>query len=277
MDRLLDERPLPGERPDPYAAIPELYDLEHEGLADDVELYRQFAYATGDPILELACGTGRILVPLARDGHRVTGIDLSRPMLDRAREALSANAEAPPFHLVAGDMAGAATAPGGPFGLVIIGLNSLLHATDPDEQRRVLAAARAACRPDGQLIVDVLNPSPEGLQQLAGTALDGAWELPDGSRVMKTSDRSISSADQTIATTMWYDVVAPDGALRRRVTGFELRWVYPSELLLMLELCGWRETQVYGSWELDPLTDSSERLIVVARPAPDGGPGSGIR
>ncbi|HEV2527611.1 MAG TPA: class I SAM-dependent methyltransferase [Thermomicrobiales bacterium] len=267
MDRLLDERPLPGERPDPYAAIPDLYDLEHEGLTDDVELYKQFAYASGDPILELACGTGRILVPLARAGYRVTGVDLSEPMLDRARDALESIVGVPDYHLVALDMANAASAPGGPFGLVIIGLNSLLHATDADEQRRVLAGARQACDDQGQLIIDVLNPSPEALQQLAGTALDGSWEMPDGTRVMKTSDRKISSADQIIATTMWYDVVAPDGTMRRRVTGFELRWLYPSELLLMLELTGWQDIQVYGSWELDPLTDTSERLIVTARPA----------
>lgn len=268
MDRLIDERPRDGDRPDVYAGIPELYDLEHRDFIDDVDLYRQFAYATGDPVLELACGTGRVLAPLAAAGHRVTGTDRSEPMLGRARVALARVPDAPPFQLVVGDMTEAAAAPGGPFGLVIIALNGLLHATTSEEQRRVLVAARQACDPRGQLIVDVLNPTPQHLAALGGTALDGTWELGDGTLVMKSSDRRVSPSEQTIATTIWYDLVAPDGMMRRQTTAFNLRYVTPAELLLMLELSGWVDFEVYGSYDLDPLTDESERLIVTAQRTP---------
>ncbi len=270
MDRLLNERPIGMERPDAYAAIAELYDLEHAGFDDDVEMYRQFAYATGDPILELACGSGRILAPLAVDGHRITGLDRSGPMLERARLAMAEIDPTPAHHLIEGEMAAAATANGGPFGLVIIGLNSLLHAESGDEQREILTAARQACDPRGQLIIDVLNPTPEHLQALSGTALDGQWELPDGRRVMKFSDRRLSSAEQTIATTIWYDILGPDGAVRRETTGFTLRYLHRTELLLMLELAGWVDFEVYGSYDLDPVTDSSDRLIVTAQRTPSG-------
>ena len=74
---------------DPYAEIPELYDLEHADFADGVAFYQQFAEVIGDPILELGCGTGRLLQPLAAAGHRVTGIDQSAPMLARAHEHLA--------------------------------------------------------------------------------------------------------------------------------------------------------------------------------------------
>ena len=270
MDRLLNERPIGVERPDAYAAIAELYDLEHAGFDDDVEMYRQFAYATGDPILELASGSGRILVPLASDGHRVTGLDRSGPMLERSRLALAGIDPAPEVCLVEADMTAAATATGGPFGLVIIGLNSLLHAESGEEQREILAAARHACDPEGQLILDVLNPTPEHLQALSGTALDGQWELAGGRRVMKFSDRRLSSADQTIATTIWYDILGPDGTVRRETTSFTLRYLHRTELLLMLELAGWVDFEVYGSYELDPVSDSSDRLIVTAQRTPTG-------
>ena len=62
---------------DPYAELPDLYDLEHAGFSDDVELYLRLAEVVGDPILELGCGTGRVLAPLAAAGHRITGIDRS--------------------------------------------------------------------------------------------------------------------------------------------------------------------------------------------------------
>ena len=74
---------------DPYAELPELYDLEHAEFTEDVDLYLRLAEVVGDPILELGCGTGRVLAPLAAAGHRVTGIDRSRAMLDRARATLS--------------------------------------------------------------------------------------------------------------------------------------------------------------------------------------------
>jgi hypothetical protein len=54
------------------------------------------------------------------------------------------------------------------------------------------------------------------------------------------------------------------GALTRRATTFDLRYVYPSELLLMLELAGFVEWQTYGTYELDPFTDTSPRFIVTA-------------
>ncbi len=268
MDRLLNERPLGSAQPDAYATIAELYDLEHARFDDDVEMYRQFARATGDPILELACGTGRILAPVAADGHRVTGLDRSAPMLDRARVALAGLESPQAYHLVEAGMTAAATVTGGPFGLVIIGLNSLLHAKNEEEQRAILSAARQVCDARGQLIVDVLNPTPEHLQSLAGTALDGQWELPDGRRVMKFSDRRVSSAEQTIATSIWYDIASPDGAIRREATSFVLRYLHPSELLLLLELCGWVDFEIYGSYDLDPLTDASDRLIVTAQRTP---------
>src|SRR5919107_6264760 len=75
---------------DPYAQLPELYDLEHAGFTEDIDLYLRLAEVVGDPILELGCGTGRVLGPLAAAGNRVTGIDRSGPMLDRARSMLHA-------------------------------------------------------------------------------------------------------------------------------------------------------------------------------------------
>ena len=63
---------------DPYAELPELYDLEHAGFTEDIDLYLRLAEVVGDPILELGCGTGRVLGPLAAAGHRITGVDRSQ-------------------------------------------------------------------------------------------------------------------------------------------------------------------------------------------------------
>ncbi|HKG27025.1 MAG TPA: class I SAM-dependent methyltransferase, partial [Thermomicrobiales bacterium] len=151
---------------DAYAEIAELYDLEHDAYDDDVDFYLNFIEAVGDPVLELACGTGRLLTGIAEAGYHVTGTDLSPAMLDRARARIAEVGRQELVDLRRGAMTAAAEAPGGPFGIAIIALNGLLHVTDPGEQRAVLAAARKALDPRGLLLIDVLNPTPETLRAL---------------------------------------------------------------------------------------------------------------
>src|SRR5579884_37698 len=206
----------PAPTPEPYADIAELYDLEHEAFADDVDLYLNLALATGDPVLELGCGSGRILVPLAAAGHRVVGLDRSPAMLRRARAAVQAAAVADRVTLVEAPMTEAARAPGGPFGIAIVALNGLLHLPTLAEQRAALVAIRQALDPRGQLVVDVFNPTPETLRAFDHTvAHEGTWWAANGERVDKFSARRVSPAHQSIDTDLWYDRLAPDGTIRR--------------------------------------------------------------
>ncbi|CAA9546534.1 MAG: hypothetical protein AVDCRST_MAG19-302 [uncultured Thermomicrobiales bacterium] len=254
---------------DPYADLPELYDLEHAGYVDDLDLYLNLALVVGDPILELGCGTGRLLVPLADAGHRITGLDLSRPMLDRAAVTVDEAGVAPRVTLHRGGMTDAGAAPGGPFGLVIVALNSLLHLPTAAAQREALAAARGVLDPRGQLVIDVLNPSPEALRSLEqGVAHEGTWRLASGDRVDKFAARRVAPSTQRIDTELWYDRLTGDGTVRRTATGYPMRYVHPAELELMLELTGFAEWRIYGGYDLDPFEDLSERLIVTAEVTP---------
>src|SRR5438874_377731 len=77
-------------RGDPYAALARFYDLDHAGFADDLDFWRNLARQIGGPVLEVGCGSGRVLLPLARAGFEVVGIDTSAPMLDRLKARLHA-------------------------------------------------------------------------------------------------------------------------------------------------------------------------------------------
>jgi SAM-dependent methyltransferase len=250
---------------DPYADLAELYDLEHAGLTDDLELYRQLTEVVGDPVLELGCGTGRILAPLAAAGFRVVGIDRSEPMLNRAHVVLAEEIRSGRVQLAEGEMVRTDDAPGGPFGLIIFSLNGLMHLATPCDQRVALAAARRALDPRGMLAIDVLNPTPELLMTFDGRVVhEGNWRRADGSGVDRYSSRVHSAATQQILTETWYDVTDANGAVRRVRSSFPLRYLTRSEIELMLELAGFVEWQVYGSYALDPYADDSERLIVTA-------------
>src|SRR5260370_41347447 len=71
-----------------YGLIAPFYDVEHARFDEDIDLYMNFAELRGGPLLELACGSGRLLLPLAQAGYEVTGVDTSASMLALARNAL---------------------------------------------------------------------------------------------------------------------------------------------------------------------------------------------
>lgn len=250
---------------DAYAELPELYDLEHAEFDDDIGLYLRLAEVVGDPILELGCGTGRVLAPLVEAGYRVTGVDLSRPMLKRAESRLRPSWETGRVQLVQARMSEAASAPDGPFGLVLLSLNGLMHLPTQAEQRAVLTAARQALDPRGMLVIDALNPDPALLASFDGRVQhEGRWSLPDGTSVDRFAARTHAIAEQRIDTDLWFDLIAPDGAMRRVRTRFPMRYVYPAELDLLLDLTGFVEWTRYGSYDLDPFEDGSDRLLITA-------------
>jgi SAM-dependent methyltransferase len=256
---------MPSHRPpDPYDTIADLYDLEHEDFDDDIALMRNIVSIVGDPIVEFGCGSGRILLPIAEDGFDVTGVDTSAEMLRRLDER-SRQIEGGSVTAVEADMGAELPLPNATFGVGIFSLNGLMHLETPERQLAALREAARILDPRGQLVIDLFNPTPDYLMHLAaGPHLEGVWTAGEGIEIEKWSYRKLHPATQTIDTRIWYDRVLGDGSLQRTRTAFTLRYIHPAELELMLEKAGFVEWQLYGSYELDPYGDTSERLIALA-------------
>jgi SAM-dependent methyltransferase len=249
---------------DPYARIVDLYDLEHDQLTEDISFYVNCVAVVGDPVLEFGCGTGRLLRPIAAAGYRITGLDRSPAMLGKADARLTP-ALRRRVTLIEGSMDGVLDLPGGTFGTAIFSLNGLMHLDDPTRQLNALQTAHALLDPRGQLLIDVVNPTPDTLNALGnGVSHEGTWIRQDGAHVDKFSARKLSASTQVIETQIWYDLIMADGSLRRVATAFNLRYLHLHELELMLTLAGFTSWQVYGSYDLDPFDDASERLIIAA-------------
>lgn len=247
---------------DPYADIVTLYDLEHDDFTDDIEFLLELATYGDGPILELGCGTGRVLAPLAEAGHTVVGIDRSEPMLDVTRKRLDAH---PNAHLLSGDMSDLQAVPGGPFGLIISSLNSIMHLTDSGQQRAMIDSAFDVLQPGGRLVIDTLNPSVAQLNHLLNTThLEGSWQTADGTMIDKWGHRQFGEESQVIETLIWYDQTSTTGELRRTRTRFDLRFVHQSELALMLEMAGFPVVDWYGTYDLDPWYAGADRIIAIA-------------
>lgn len=250
---------------DAYEIIAQYYDLEFADFTADIELYLAFAQRTGGPILELGCGTGRLLEPLARAGYEVHGVDRSAAMLARARDRLT-RAGVQNVRLYQADFRELHELPAETFRLAIATVNSFLHLPDRASHSQALVAIHRVLRTGGLLILDLLHPTPEQLRLLEQPlAHDGHWTLPDGSRLDRFATRTVHPAEQTIVVTLFYDRSDPaTGVVTRRVAEYTLRYVHRFELELLLERAGFRVEAIYGSYDLEPLRDDSLQMLVVA-------------
>src|SRR5688572_5062959 len=132
-----------------------LYDRLFPGGEQAVDFYRAEADRQGGSVLELGCGTGRKLIPIAADGHPCTGLELSPDMLAEARS--KADARALEVEWVQGDMRDFDL--GRTFDLVLIAGNSLLHLHETDDLVSCFRSVRAHLAPGARFVFDVFNPS----------------------------------------------------------------------------------------------------------------------
>ena len=130
-----------------FDAFARYYDADYGAVDDDLPFYRELAQRTGGTVLEVMCGSGRLLLPLARAGLRLAGVDVSGAMLSLAREQLAAANLSERVQLLEADIR--ERAPRGPFGLAIVAINSFMHLADPDDQLAALEHIHAALRPGG--------------------------------------------------------------------------------------------------------------------------------
>jgi SAM-dependent methyltransferase len=243
---------------DAYDAVAAYYDLEHDDFVEDIALYRQLLYA--GPILEVGVGTGRIAIPLAREGHEVWGLDPSAAMLDRARVRAE---NLPTLHLVHGDVR--TTRLQKRFNAALISLNGLWHFPDMEVQLEALRSIASQLVPGGMLVVDTSNPYTMDDRGAAGLVRLRHRHTEDGHEVSTFGAAWDDEGAQVLTLELWYDRSGSDGKVDRRCARLTLRYLYRYELELLLRLAGFRVERVYGSYDLDPYETSSPRLLAVAR------------
>jgi SAM-dependent methyltransferase len=249
--------------PDPYAVLSRFYDLEFDGFEADVDMYRQFARNMSGPVLELGCGSGRILQHLQSIDLPLVGVDTSNTMLEAARRRLGDNVD-----LIRLDMRALDELGSNRFSMVFCAINTFLHLPDTDSQLAALASIEQATQHDGVLLIDVFVPQPEFLiAQDRRLEIEFSTWLEDGSRLDKISSRSHDLASQTLYTTVYYDLTGDDGSVSRSVGTYATRYIHQFEMEHLLARTGWDIVSLYGGYDLHPFDSESERMIFVATPA----------
>ncbi len=246
-----------------YDLIAPFYDLEHAHFDEDLNLYTNFAELCGSPVLELACGSGRLLVPLAREGYELTGVDSSARMLKLAQEALEQAGVAAQCTLVQESMSKMRL--GQKFRLAFIALGSFGHVCSRQEQRQTLAAVRNHLVPNGKFILDISNADARYMEHLSGQVLhQGTWQREDGALLSHLVSPASSPTKHLLELTHFYEEHRQGEAVRRTVITTHLYLFERNEVELLLEEAGFRITDVYGDYELNPFEHDSPRMIFIA-------------
>ncbi len=255
----------------------EVYDAIYAGR-DDAPFWAAIASAARDGhVLELGCGTGRVLLPLARDGYAVTGVDLSESMLDvcRAKLRLEPPAVRERVRLLAADMTSFEL--GQRFGAITIPFASFQHLRTVEQQLACLERCRAHLLPHGALVIDLPNPAPAPpsaapQQPDAGATPVEVVDWTEGRRIRWWAEVTESRRSEQIhAFRVTYEVVDADGSVRRLEETLLLRYVFRYELEHLLVRAGLRVVALYGDYDQSPYGDESPAMIVVAEPADGAG------
>ena len=226
-----------------YDAIAGIYDAWSVSVVEDVDFYVHLASATAGPVVELAVGTGRIAVPIARAGVRVIGVDESSGMLETARAYATSEGVSDLLDLRQGDMRTPPVAERVP--LVLIPFRSLLHMPTNEEKLQVLQAAAGMLAPGGRLVFDVFAPSREDIEET-----DGRW-LEREPEIFERADWNEEERTLTLS-------VRQDG----EATSFTLHWLDEPGWRSLITEAGLTVEALYG-WFDERAYDGGEDMIWV--------------
>jgi len=254
-----------------YASVAELYDhvVAHH-TRPDIQFYVDAARQAGGRVLELGCGTGRVLIPTARAGVEITGLDASPHMLAVCRRRLESESSdiRARVHLVQGDMREFSFPR--TFRLAMIPFRPFQHLTTVGDQLSCLQSVHRSLADDGLLLFDLFNPSLEALvNRPIGEETDEEPEFatPDGRRIIRRHKMvSQDRFNQVNQSELIYYVTHPDGRKERLVHAFAMRYLFRFEAEHLLARAGFAGEHLFAGFDKSPFGSKYPgELVFVAR------------
>lgn len=239
------------------------YDVLNRHIVADIPFYVEEARRAAGPVLELACGTGRLTIPVAQSGVEIVGLDQSPSMMAHLRtKATHAGVEIP---LVEADCR--AFDLGRKFALIFIGFNSMQHLHDFASLAALFSNVRRHLSPGGRFIFDVFNPSIAILMRGAERTREREYEDPDGGgRITMEQTLVYDDATQVSHVRWFFSRNDPNGDEKDfRIEDLHLRCFFPQELGLLVHSQGFAIEEKYGNFERKPFASGDMKQVVVCR------------
>lgn len=258
-----------------YGAYSDMYDAEYEDYRHDTSYYVRMAKSVPSPALELGCGTGRVLLELARAGCEVWGLEQSKPMLDRLLQKLEQ--ETPEVQmsavLIEGDMRDFDL--DREFGLIYLPFREFMHLTRISDQLGCLSSVLRHLHPEGHLVINLYDfDLPLIATQMTGEVplkrqRSGDYTDPaTGHQVILTSASSYRWDDHCLQEERFYDRLDEHGVVQeRRVVQLTQRWFTRFELQHLFYRAGFRVVSLHGGYYGESKVTPGGESIWVLRPA----------
>jgi len=260
---------------EPIYERPRDYDLEHEGDDEDIAFYlRLLERWRPRRVIELAAGSGRVTIPLARaaaaSGVQIVGLEREGAMLEEAiRKRADLDEEARRcLTFMTADMREWRAEQ--PFDLVIAPCSSLSHVLTLDDQIAAWRCAREALTDGGRFVVDLTMPSlaayADSLQTPPRTFVEidvDARDPDSGTRLLRYKTTRYLAHEQRAEIRFLYDKFPDSSGVDRYVSDFDCHVYYPREVELLFRLTGFRVEAWFGDYSMRRLRTSSRQLIGV--------------
>lgn len=250
--------------------VARFYDLEYDEVSEDIPFFIEYAKKKGSPILELGCGTGRVLIPIARSGLEIWGLDASEEMLNVARSKIEAlDAEiASRITLRKGDMKNFFLPK--KFNLIIIPFRSFLALSTKEEQETSLRCIRKHLTNKGLLIIDIFAPRYDILAKGHLEIIKEKLDEKSGIKLIINASSDYDHKDQLIHVHKLYKIMHSNGTVEEIRQDFTLRYTFRYEMEYLLEKEGFAVIDVFGSFNKKPYDYTSGEMIFVAKPSTRG-------
>jgi SAM-dependent methyltransferase len=245
-----------------------LYDLFFERLDYGLDFYLGLAKAASGPVLDVACGTGRIVLPCLKAGLDVEGLDLFPSMLARLRQRASALGFEPKLHHA--NMAGFRLSRR--YALITITFNAFVHNLTTEDQLATLNACREHLLPGGLLVFDTAFPGPHWIAQPSGTReMEMEIAHPEtGLPVRMWDTRTFDRVKQLQYSFNEIEMLDATGkVIATYPSRTTIRWIYKAEMELLLRAAGFDRWEILGGFVGRPLTQETDAMIVKAWTAPE--------
>lgn len=256
---------------DSYDVLARHYDAAYAALRNhtDVPFYMELAKRSGGPVLEIACGTGRVLLPIAREGIAIDGVDGSAAMLDVLRPKLERESREVRERVTVqqGDMRNFRL--GKKYPLIIIPFRPMQHMFTVEDQVAALTTAAMHLEADGKLAFDMFYPKFEMLPAGIGEeAIDLEWTQEDGRQVRRYFRKESFDKIQQIFTGNFilrtYD---GEKLVKEEVDGLKMSYYTYQQMRALFRLAGLKVVEEYGSFAKAPLDNAAGEMIFVVKRA----------